>query len=126
MVRDMTRSVSPGCVVVYPNREKATSKSTKSIVVLLLLASVALMLIVTIGGWSKLAGLKALDLIWCAVYLIVAYYVGARWSRGGGPGSTSPHSAATNVGPRSARAACTGHGSCWISRRWRRPGRSTP
>ncbi|HLJ03958.1 MAG TPA: hypothetical protein VKT31_10990 [Solirubrobacteraceae bacterium] len=79
----MARSVSPGCVVVYPNREKATSKSTKSLVVLLLLVSVGLMLIVTVGGWSKLAGLKALDLVWCAVYLILAYYVGARWSRGG-------------------------------------------
>jgi hypothetical protein len=78
----MTRSVSPGCVVVYPNREKATSKSTKAIVVLLLLASVVLMLIVTLGGWSKLAGLKAIDLLWCVLYLILAYYVGARWSRG--------------------------------------------
>jgi hypothetical protein len=70
-------------VVVYPNREKATSKSTKAIVVVLLLASVVLMLIVTIGGWSKLEGLKPIDLLWCVIYLILAYYVGARWSRGG-------------------------------------------
>jgi lysylphosphatidylglycerol synthetase-like protein (DUF2156 family) len=83
MFRDMTRSVSPGCVVVYPNREKAASKSIKAIVVLLLLASVVLMLVVTIGGWSKLEGLKAIDLVWCVVYLILAYYVGWRWSRGG-------------------------------------------
>lgn len=82
MFRDMTRSVSPGCVVVYPNREKAASKLSKAVVVLLLLASVVLMLLITFGGWSKLEGLKPVDLIWAAIYLVLAFYVGARWSRG--------------------------------------------
>ncbi len=83
MVRDMPqgRTVTPGYKVVYPNRDKAASKATKAIVVLILLVSVALMLIVTIGGWSKLQGLKPVNIAWALVYLIIAFYV-ARWSRG--------------------------------------------
>jgi hypothetical protein len=52
--------------------------------VLLLLVSVVLMLIVTIGGWSKLQGMKPLNFAWCLVYLILAVYIG-RWSRGALP-----------------------------------------
>ncbi len=78
----MAKSVTPGYVVVYPNREKASSHLTKFVVVLLLLASVVLMALITIGGWSKLQGLKALDIIWILLYLVLAFYVGAKWSRG--------------------------------------------
>jgi hypothetical protein len=84
MVRHMApppRNIQPGYTVIYPNRDKAASKSAKGIVVLLLLASVALMLLVTFGGWSKLQGLKAVNFIWSAVYLIIAFYV-SRWARG--------------------------------------------
>ena len=49
--------------------------------VVLLLISVGLMLIVTIGGWSKLQGLKPVNLGWCVIYLIIAFYI-ARWNRG--------------------------------------------
>jgi lysylphosphatidylglycerol synthetase-like protein (DUF2156 family) len=76
------RNLQPGRTIVYPNREKAASKATKAIVVFILLVSVALMLIVTIGGWSKLQGLKAVNFAWCIVYLIIAFYVGTRWARG--------------------------------------------
>jgi hypothetical protein len=82
MVRTVARTLTPGYMVVYPNREKAASKTTKLIVVLILLASVALMLIVTVGGWSKLQGMKLVNLLWCAVYLIIAFYVWVRWARG--------------------------------------------
>ena len=75
------RTLTPGYKVVYPNREKASSKATKAIVVLILLVSVGLMLIVTIGGWSKLQGLKPVNIAWCLVYLIFAFYI-ARWNRG--------------------------------------------
>jgi hypothetical protein len=75
------RTLTPGYKVVYPNRSKATSKATKAIVVLILLVSVGLMLIVTIGGWSKLQGLKPVNLAWCVVYVIIAFYI-ARWNRG--------------------------------------------
>ena len=40
------------------------------------------MLIVTIGGWSKLQGLKAVNFAWCIVYLIIAFYIARRWARG--------------------------------------------
>ncbi len=83
MFRNMApqRMVRPGYVVIYPTRSKAASKTTKVIVVILLLISVGLMLVVTIGGWSKLQGLKPVNIIWCLVYLVIAYYV-ARWNRG--------------------------------------------
>jgi hypothetical protein len=77
-----TRTLTPGYTVVYPNREKAGSKAMKAIVALVLLASVALMLILTIGGWSQLEGMKPLNFFWCIAYLIIAFYVFARWSRG--------------------------------------------
>lgn len=75
------RNLPPGYKVVYPNRRKAASKATKSSVILILLASIGLMLVVTVGGWSKLQGLKMVNFIWCIVYLLIAFYV-ARWNRG--------------------------------------------
>ena len=84
MVRSVppVRNLQPGHTIVYPNRDKAASKATKAIVVFILLVSVGLMLIVTIGGWSKLQGLKAVNFAWCLVYLIIAFYIATRWARG--------------------------------------------
>jgi hypothetical protein len=76
------RNLRPGYTIIYPNRDKAASKATKSIVILLLFVSVGLMLIVTIGGWSKLQGLKPINFAWCVVYVIIAFYIGSRWARG--------------------------------------------
>jgi hypothetical protein len=76
------RTLTPGYAVVYPNREKPASKSTKAIVVLIMLISVVLMLIVTVGGWSKLQGMKPVNFVWCIAYLIMAYYIATRWARG--------------------------------------------
>jgi hypothetical protein len=74
--------VTPGYTVVFPNREKASSKLMKALVTLILLVSVGLLLIVTIGGWSQLEGMKPLNFFWCIAYLIIAFYIFARWSRG--------------------------------------------
>jgi hypothetical protein len=68
-------------VIEHPNRAKASSKATKTVVLLLLLVSVALMLIVTIGGWDALQGAKPVQIAYILVYLIMAFYV-ARWNRG--------------------------------------------
>ncbi len=76
------RTLTPGYAVVYPNRDSAANKTTKAIVVLIMLISVALMLILIIGGWSKLQGLKPLDFVWCLAYLIMAFYIAKRWARG--------------------------------------------
>jgi hypothetical protein len=75
------RRIPPGYTVIHPNRDKAVCKATRAIVVLILLVSVALILLVALGGWSKLEGLKPLNFAWCLVYLAIAVYV-ARWARG--------------------------------------------
>jgi len=75
------RNIRPGYAVIHPNRDKASCKLTKLIVVLILVASIVLMLVLTIGGWSKLQGLKPINFIWCLVYLAAAVYIW-RWSRG--------------------------------------------
>jgi FtsH-binding integral membrane protein len=68
-------------IIEHPNRAKASSKATKAVVLLLLLVSVGLMLIVTIGGWDALQGAKPIQIGYILVYLIMAYYV-AQWNRG--------------------------------------------
>lgn len=75
------RNVRPGYAVIHPNRDRAICKLTKLIVVAILIASVVLMMILTIGGWSKLQGMKPVNFIWSAVYMAIAVYI-LRWSRG--------------------------------------------
>ena len=65
----------------YPNRDLPESQQTKVIVALLLIASAALIAIVTIGGWDKLQGAKPVNIFYILVYLLFAYYV-SRWNRG--------------------------------------------
>jgi hypothetical protein len=68
-------------VIHHPNREKATAKATKAGVILLLLASAALIAIITIGGWSNLEGAQVISIFFIVVYLVSAFFVG-RWNRG--------------------------------------------
>ena len=70
-----------GYVIEHPNREKASSKATKAIVVLLLLVTAGLMIIVSYGGWDTLAGAKPVQLAYIVLYLGAAFFV-ARWNRG--------------------------------------------
>src|SRR3954454_20546438 len=77
----MAKEQREGVVIDRPNRDKASSKATKAIVVLLLLVSIGLMLIVCIGGWPALEGAKAMLIAYIAVYLILAFFC-ARWNRG--------------------------------------------
>lgn len=70
----------PGYVITYPNREKRSSRATRIGVAAVLVLSALLMLTATVGGWSKLAGLLPVNLIWCAIYLVMAFYV-MRWAR---------------------------------------------
>jgi hypothetical protein len=71
----------PDVVIEHPNREKASSKATKAGVLLLLVASVVLVAIVTIGGWKALEGAKLLQIGYILLYLVMAFFV-ARWNRG--------------------------------------------
>lgn len=77
----------------HPNREKSSSQVTKAFVALLLVASAALVAIVTIGGWNSLQGAQIVSALYIIVYLVMAYFVVARWTRG-----VLPLSAAMAVG----------------------------
>jgi amino acid transporter len=68
-------------VLIHPNRDKPESKATKATVVLLLLVSAGLVLIVTLGGWSKLEGAQVVSFAYVVVFVAMAYFV-SRWNRG--------------------------------------------
>jgi hypothetical protein len=67
--------------IEHPNRDKAASKATKALVIVLLLVSAALVAVVTVGGWDALEGAKPVQIAYILVYLLIAFYV-ARWNRG--------------------------------------------
>lgn len=65
----------------HPNRDLPESKSTKAIVTLLLVLTAVLTLLITIGGWDKLEGAKAVPVFYVVIFLLFAFYV-SRWNRG--------------------------------------------
>ena len=75
--------VREGYELWRPNREKAESKTTKAVIAFVLLVSAALLLIITIGGWSRLLGtsVAVMSLLWAALYIVFAFLV-MRWNRG--------------------------------------------
>jgi hypothetical protein len=76
-------SVRPGYELWRPNREKASSKSMKAIVALVLLVSAALVIIITLGGWERLqsSSVAVMSLIYAALYILFAVLI-MNWSRG--------------------------------------------
>lgn len=68
-------------VIEHPNRDKASSKSTKAVVTLLLLVSAGLVAVITIGGWDALQGAQPVQIAYVALYLVMAYFV-LNWNRG--------------------------------------------
>jgi hypothetical protein len=68
-------------VLVHPNRDKPEAKATRGIVILLLLTSAMLILVITIGGWSELQGMEIVSILYAALYILMAYFVG-KWNRG--------------------------------------------
>jgi hypothetical protein len=68
-------------VVEHPNRGKASSQLTRLLVIVLLLASAALVAIVTLGGWDTLEGAKPVQVAFILIYLVLGFFV-ARWTRG--------------------------------------------
>jgi len=71
----------PGVVITHPNRDKPVVQATRATVIVLLLASAALVAIVTIGGWKVLQGAIPVQIAYVLVYLTLAFYAG-RWNRG--------------------------------------------
>jgi hypothetical protein len=76
-------TVRPGYEVWRPNREKAETKTTKAIVSFVLLVSAGLLLVITVGGWTRLEGASVaiMTLFWAGLYVLFALLV-ARWNRG--------------------------------------------
>jgi lysylphosphatidylglycerol synthetase-like protein (DUF2156 family) len=75
------RTAQPGVIITHPNRDKPVVQATRATVVLLLIASAALVLIVTVGGWPVLESAKPVDIGYIVVYLVLAFFA-ARWNRG--------------------------------------------
>ncbi|HEX4466225.1 MAG TPA: hypothetical protein VH025_03490 [Solirubrobacteraceae bacterium] len=75
------REERPGVIITHPNRDKPVVQATRATVVLLLLASVALILIVTIGGWNVLEAAKPVEIAYVLAYATLAFFAG-RWNRG--------------------------------------------
>ncbi len=70
-----------GVEIHHPNRERASSRATRAIVVALLGISVALLSLVLAGGWERIQGAKPMTIAWIVVYLVMMFYI-ARWNRG--------------------------------------------
>jgi hypothetical protein len=77
-------SVRPGYELWRPNREKPETKTTRFLVAFVLLVSAALLIIITIGGWSRLEGASVaiMTLLWAGLYILFAFLVAVRWQRG--------------------------------------------
>jgi lysylphosphatidylglycerol synthetase-like protein (DUF2156 family) len=74
-------AIRPGYELWRPNREKPEAQSARALVVFLLLVTAALAFVIIIGGWTRLEGVKALTIIYAALYVLFAFLV-ARWNRG--------------------------------------------
>jgi presenilin-like A22 family membrane protease len=75
------REGQSGVIITHPNRDKPVVQATRATVVLLLLVSAALVLIVTVGGWSVLEGAIPVQIAYILIYLTLAFFA-ARWNRG--------------------------------------------
>jgi hypothetical protein len=77
----MAENESEDTYLDRPNRRKASSKATKAVVCLLLVASAVIMIIISYGGWDTLEGAKPLQIAYIGIYLGMAFLV-MRWNRG--------------------------------------------
>jgi hypothetical protein len=78
-----SRTAETGVIITHPNRDKPVVQATRATVILLLLASAALVLAITIGGFEALEGVGpiALQGVFIVVDLLLAFYA-VRWNRG--------------------------------------------
>ncbi len=78
----MLAAMADGDVIIeHPNRDRPESRTTRAMVVGLLLVSAAALAIASAGGWSKIQGAKPLHVAFVLVYLLLAFYV-SRWRSG--------------------------------------------
>jgi FtsH-binding integral membrane protein len=83
MPPSLTPTAQTDVVITHPNRDKPVVRATRATVIALLLASAALVLVITFGGLETLegAGPVAIQVIYALLYLLLAFYAG-RWNRG--------------------------------------------
>jgi FtsH-binding integral membrane protein len=83
MLDPLAPTAQTDVVITHPNRDKPVVRATRATVIVLLLASAALVLAITFGGLETLegAGPVAIQLFFVLVYLLLAFYAG-RWNRG--------------------------------------------
>ena len=76
-------TVRPGYELWRPNRQKSETKTTRFIVSFVLLVSAALLIVITLGGWTRLEGASVgiATLVWAGIYILFAVLV-SRWNRG--------------------------------------------
>jgi len=78
----MLAGVAHGDVIIeHPNRDRPASQATRALVVGLLLVSAGILVIATVGGWSKIQGAKPVQVAYILIYLVLAFYI-ARWRSG--------------------------------------------
>lgn len=68
-------------LVRHPNRELPESRTARAGTLVLMIATIAILLIVAVGGWSTLVGAKGLHISFMIAYGIFIGYV-LRWNRG--------------------------------------------
>lgn len=80
---DQEAGTGEGYEMWHPNREKASSSTTKAIVALVLVLSAALLVIITLGGFERLQSpsIGFATIAWGAMYLGFAFLV-MNWQRG--------------------------------------------
>jgi presenilin-like A22 family membrane protease len=73
-------------IITHPNRKKPAVQATRATVVVLLLATAALVLVITVGGWQALEGVGPVVIQsgYVVIYLVLAFFA-ARWNRGALP-----------------------------------------
>jgi FtsH-binding integral membrane protein len=78
-----TADPDAGVTITHPNRDKPVVRATRATVIVLMLATVALVLVITIGGGSVLEGSGpiVIQCVFVVIFLVLAFYA-ARWNRG--------------------------------------------
>jgi hypothetical protein len=77
------RRAAAGVRITHPNRDKPVVQATRATVIVLMLASAALMLLITVGGFEALEGIGPVIVqsLFIIAYLLLALYA-VRWNRG--------------------------------------------
>jgi hypothetical protein len=77
----IVRETDPNVVITHPNRDTAAAKTTRVAVLAVLVASTALLVIITIGSWGVQAGAQGLQILFGILFVYFAYRV-SKWSAG--------------------------------------------